>query len=173
MSLWIIGTGIGVTILGGFMSAGRWWRRCTVMTGIAVWYVVVTFGALVAVAAATGLTWTALGWRRFGPASFERFVAGPVGRSRRRSMYRERWADLAKGHGLTRHEGRGEKRVTIVPRLHRRIECGAWADRLWVRPLVGQSVEDWQAQVDALAMALRVAGDPGRRSPGPACCAWR
>jgi S-DNA-T family DNA segregation ATPase FtsK/SpoIIIE len=46
--------------------------------------------------------------------------------------------------------------VWTVPRLRRRIDAGVWLDRLWVRPLVGQSIEDWSCQTEALAMAIGV-----------------
>jgi FtsK/SpoIIIE family len=59
---------------------------------------------------------------------------------------------LIDGHKLgRRRRGRDDR---IYPPLGRRIRCGAWLDRLTVHPLVGQSVENFDAVSEALAMAM-------------------
>jgi S-DNA-T family DNA segregation ATPase FtsK/SpoIIIE len=152
------GLGVAVALVVVLAAAGRWSRRVLMVAGTAVVFVTIKLGAVVAFVAACVLVLVATGWRFVSPRTFRRFVVRPVRFSRRRSWYREHWADLMLGHRLGRERRQGDRVVTVVPRLRRPIRCGVWGDRLWVRPLVGQSIEDWETETDALAIALGALG---------------
>jgi S-DNA-T family DNA segregation ATPase FtsK/SpoIIIE len=146
------------TVVTVLVALGKWWRRRLLLVGIAFWLMGVHFGSLIAAGVLVVVVVGLVAWRLVWPGSFERIAGRYVRFGRRRTWYRDHWKDLMVGHGLTRDEGRGDKRVTIVPWLNPRIRCGPWLDRLWARPLVGQSVEDWANQTDALAMAMGALG---------------
>jgi S-DNA-T family DNA segregation ATPase FtsK/SpoIIIE len=98
-------------------------------------------------------------WRLVNPASFARFVSGPVRLRRRKSRYERRWADLMTGLGLglvfTTPRRRGVERTTAVPGLVS-VTCGPWVDRLVVRPVVGQDLSKFERAAPAMAMHLGV-----------------
>jgi DNA segregation ATPase FtsK/SpoIIIE, S-DNA-T family len=151
----ITGSATAVTVL---VALGKWWRRRLLLAAIVVWLVAVHFGSLIATAVVAAALVGLVAWRLIWPGSFEHIAVRYVRFGRRRTWYRDHWQDLMVGHGLSRDQGRGDKRVTVVPWLNPRIRCGPWLDRLWARPLVGQSVEDWATQTDALAMAMGALG---------------
>jgi S-DNA-T family DNA segregation ATPase FtsK/SpoIIIE len=96
----------------------------------------------------------ALAWRYFAPASFHRWLSGPVWkRWRRWAVYRRAWPHLCAMHGLT--AVLNDK--VIVPRLHR-VRVGYVADAVVVRMLYGQTVGDWAERSDALAHAFGAIG---------------
>ncbi|MGH9117909.1 MAG: FtsK/SpoIIIE domain-containing protein [Acidimicrobiales bacterium] len=134
------------------VAIGRWWRRRVFVIGFVVAVALAELGPIVTGAAVLAIVAAVGVWRLGWPGSFHRVVMGRVRASQRRCWYRQHWTALMIGHGL----GRQRKDKTTVPRLRRRIGCGPWLDRLWIRPLVGQSVEDWEKETEALAMALGV-----------------
>jgi S-DNA-T family DNA segregation ATPase FtsK/SpoIIIE len=137
----------------GVVAMGRWWRRRLLLVAAGVALAAVELGEFVAVLA-VGTVALGLGvWRLVSPATFARVVMRYIRFGRRRTWYRQHWQALMVGHRLVRERGRGEERVTVLPRLGR-VRCGDWLDRLWVRPVVGQSVEDWARVTEALAMAM-------------------
>ncbi|MGH9116435.1 MAG: FtsK/SpoIIIE domain-containing protein [Acidimicrobiales bacterium] len=141
-----------VVMVAAAVAMGRWWRRRTFVVGFLVAVALDELGPVVTAAAVGAVVVVAFGWWLFGRGSFRRVVVRRVRASQRRCRYRQVWTKLMLGHGLG-HERRDK---TTVPRLRRRIRTGVWLDSLWVRPLVGQAVEDWERETEALAMALGV-----------------
>ena len=117
------------------------------MTLVVLW---ARFGSLVALLFAAGLVLLFVVWRLVSRASFDRIIVWPIRFGRRRAWYRRNWEPLMEGHRLSRKR-RGKR---VYPRLAFRIRCGPWIDRLTVRPLVGQSIADFEAAAEALAMAM-------------------
>jgi S-DNA-T family DNA segregation ATPase FtsK/SpoIIIE len=144
--------GVAVAVV-GLVAMGKWWRRRLLVAGAAEVGMVAWLGELVALSAVGSVVLGLIAWRFASPATFGRVVVRYVRFGRRRTWYRDGWEPLMVGHHLTRKRGRGDERVTVLPRLSR-VRCGDWLDRLSVRPVVGQSVEDWARETGALAMAM-------------------
>jgi S-DNA-T family DNA segregation ATPase FtsK/SpoIIIE len=134
------------------VAVGRWWRRCVFLVGFTVAAGVSQLGPIITGTTVAVIVGAGVVWRWGWPGSFRRVVVSRVRASQRRCWYRQHWPDLMVGHGL----GQRTREATTVPRLGRRIACGPWLDRLYVRPLVGQDIEDWEHRTEALAMALGV-----------------
>jgi DNA segregation ATPase FtsK/SpoIIIE, S-DNA-T family len=124
-----------------------------------------------ATAVVAGLVAVGLVVVRVRRPSWFRWLAEQVVFIRRRGLYRSQWRWWAFGHNLTksRTEERmlaADRSTVIHPRL-RRIRCGRHLDRLVFRPVVGQSLEQWEHAAGALTLAMgaldcRVATDrPG------------
>jgi S-DNA-T family DNA segregation ATPase FtsK/SpoIIIE len=133
---------------------GKWWQRRLLLIAAAVVTLAVEVSQFFAIGAVGCIGLGLIVWRFVSPATFARVVVRYVRFGRRRTWYRDHWEPLMVGHRLVRERGRGEERVTVVPRLGYSIRCGDWLDRLWLRPVVGQSVEDWARETEALAMAM-------------------
>jgi DNA segregation ATPase FtsK/SpoIIIE, S-DNA-T family len=99
------------------------------------------------------------------PTSCHRLLLGPVRRLRWRVLFRRRWAGLAEACGLAvRPPGVADReRVALTkPRLTR-VSCSGPRVSLWVRPLLGQTVETFLDAAERLRMgvgATRVRVDP-------------
>ncbi|MGH9117241.1 MAG: FtsK/SpoIIIE domain-containing protein [Acidimicrobiales bacterium] len=154
-AVWFIVLGAAAVGVWALVAIGSWWRHQLLFAALVLWLTARQFGGGVATAVSAGTGVALLSWRLLLPVSFRRLVVIRwIWFGKRRLWYRQHWARLMVGHGLG-HERRREGKVTItVPRLRRRIVCNPWSDRLWVRPLIGQSIEDWERQIDALAMAI-------------------
>lgn len=126
-----------------------WRRPFAMLAGVAWVYGWTVYGpvwpSLVVLAVVMGLA----AWRLSYPTAFARWVAFPFAARRRRCWYRSNWVDLMVGHSLSRKLG--EEKVA-VPKLSR-IRPGRWVDKLSVRPLVGHTIEDWEAQTEGLMLA--------------------
>ncbi|MGH9120149.1 MAG: FtsK/SpoIIIE domain-containing protein [Acidimicrobiales bacterium] len=131
---------------------GRWCRRRVFVVGFVLAVALDELGPVVTGVAVAVVVVVGSGWWLVGRRSFRRLVLRPMRASQRRCRYRRDWPDLMLGHRL----GFERKDKKTVPRLRRRIRTGVWLDSLWVRPLVGQAVEDWERETEALAMALGV-----------------
>jgi DNA segregation ATPase FtsK/SpoIIIE, S-DNA-T family len=110
-------------------------------------------------------------WRVQRPVSFDRYVVDQALFIRRRGRYRSQWAWWAFGNNLTKTHTTerllsGDRSNVLNPKLVR-IRCGHHLDRITFKPVVGQSLADWENATDALTLAMcaldcRVATDrPG------------
>src|SRR6266508_3803354 len=127
-----------------------WWQSRFVFAALTVAVLWLRFGSFVALLFAAGLVLLFVVWRLVSRASFDRIVVWPIRFGRRQAWYRRNWEPLMEGHRLSRKR-RGKR---VYPRLAFRVRCGPWLDRLTVRPLVGQSIGDFEAAAEALAMAM-------------------
>jgi S-DNA-T family DNA segregation ATPase FtsK/SpoIIIE len=86
-------------------------------------------------------------WSRFAPKSYLALISGRIWKRRRSwKVYRTRWTNVCALHGLTRTlDG-----AVLVPPLARPV-IGYTFDRLTVRMLAGQTIDDWSRNADAFA----------------------
>jgi S-DNA-T family DNA segregation ATPase FtsK/SpoIIIE len=108
---------------------------------------------------APALATTCLFWAATHPLSFHQLVTGPAVRGWRRSWFRRHWPELAGACGLgreRRRRGRAdrENRLEVdVPGLGR-IRTDGPRVMLRVRPLMGQTVEDFEAAAERMRTAV-------------------
>ena len=139
----------------------RWPGQVLVLVGLA-WLVgwVGAYGwLLVPVCSVAGLRV----WALLSPTTCHRYLLGPVRRLWWRVALRRRWVGLAEACGLAvRHHRTSEQdRVrSTKPRLTW-VSCSGPRVSLWIRPLLGQTVEDFDR-------GCRQAADFGWRDPGRA-----
>jgi S-DNA-T family DNA segregation ATPase FtsK/SpoIIIE len=160
---WIAGP-VLLVMLAGLVWCVRealrfFWRHqartvAAVVTLVAAVVIGVENLTLVAVVASAG----SVIWWVWWPATFARWIANPARYLWRRGRYRREWRWLTFGCGLGHEHTEQDllwhsRQVVNVSKL-RRIRCSTWIDRLTFRPLVGQTVEQWEKRCDALAMAL-------------------
>jgi S-DNA-T family DNA segregation ATPase FtsK/SpoIIIE len=142
---------IAVLLLMVRWAARMWWQSRLLIGLIVTVGLWVRFGSVRAAGLLAGVTVVLVAWRLASRRTFERVVVWPMRFGRRRAWYRRNWQALMDGHRLG-HKRRGRD-DRAYPRLGR-VRCGAWLDRLTLRPLVGQSVEDFEAITESLAMAM-------------------
>jgi S-DNA-T family DNA segregation ATPase FtsK/SpoIIIE len=110
--------------------------------------------ALAAVAAAATLTWSAT-----LPLSFHLLVCGPVTRAARYVRFRHRWPEVAAACGLARERRRAgsvepDRQVAVdVPRVQR-VRAEGPRVVMNVRPLLGQTIEDFESACERLRTAV-------------------
>jgi S-DNA-T family DNA segregation ATPase FtsK/SpoIIIE len=91
-----------------------------------------------------------IGWSRLAPKSYRALVSGRIWKRRRSwKVYRARWTNICALHGLTRTLNGG----VLVPALARPV-VGYTFDRLTVRMLAGQTIDDWSRNADAFAQTF-------------------
>jgi S-DNA-T family DNA segregation ATPase FtsK/SpoIIIE len=99
------------------------------------------------------LVFTTLGliaWSRLAPKSYLALVSGRIWKRRRSwKRYRTRWTNVCALHGLTRTLNG----AVLVPPLARPV-IGYTFDRLTVRMLAGQTIDDWSLNADAFAQTF-------------------
>lgn len=141
----------------------RWPGECLVLVGV-LWLVgwVGAFGwLLVLVCCAAGFRV----WALLSPTTCHRRLVGPVRRLCWRLTLQWRWAGLAESCGLAVRPPRATDRDRVVvtkPRLTR-VSCSGPRVSLWIRPLLGQTVETFLEAAERLRMgvgATRVRVDP-------------
>ena len=138
---------------------GRWLGRTVGSVARRPWLWVPVVGAVLllrvvgVVGLVAGLVASALlliGWSRFHPGSFTRFVRWPARSACRRVLvYRRGWQPAMVTCGL-------DVKVVdkqFLPEL-RRVRSTRTVDRVRVRMLPGQVLEDYAAQAERLAMTL-------------------
>ena len=105
------------------------------------------------------LATTCLIWASTHPLSFHQLVAGPAVRVWRRSWFRRHWIEVAAACGLGR-ERRFPGRPEADPRLEvdfprlGRVRTDGPRVLLRVRPLMGQTLEDFEAAAERLRTAV-------------------
>jgi S-DNA-T family DNA segregation ATPase FtsK/SpoIIIE len=96
---------------------------------------------------AVAATLALIAWCRLAPKSYRVLVSGRIWKRRRSwKVYRARWTNVCVLHGLTRTLNG----AVLVPPLARPV-IGYSFDRLTVRMLAGQTIEDWSRNADAFA----------------------
>jgi S-DNA-T family DNA segregation ATPase FtsK/SpoIIIE len=98
-------------------------------------------------------------WAATHPLSFHQLVAGPAARVWRRSWFRRHWPEVARACGLGQERRlqvrpENERRLKVhVPRLGR-VRADGPRVLLRVRPLMGQTLEDFEAAAERLRTAV-------------------
>ena len=91
-----------------------------------------------------------IGWCRLAPKSYRALVSGRMWKRRRSwKVYQARWTNICVLHGLTRTLNG----AVLVPPLARPV-IGYTLDRLTVRMLAGQTIDDWSRNADAFAQTF-------------------
>ena len=99
---------------------------------------------------AVAATLALIAWCRLAPNSYRALVSGRIWKRRRSwRVYRARWPNICVLHGLTRTLNG----AVLVPPLTRPV-IGYTLDRLTVRMLAGQTVDDWSRNADAFAQTF-------------------
>ena len=99
---------------------------------------------------AVAATLALIAWSRLAPSSYRALVSGRIWKRRRSwKVYRTRWTNVCALHGLTRTLNGS----VLVPPLARPV-IGYTFDRLTVRMLAGQTIDDWSRNADAFAQTF-------------------
>nr|WP_096505691.1 FtsK/SpoIIIE domain-containing protein [[Mycobacterium] stephanolepidis] len=147
---------IGELLIGLVKAAGYllWWAilfPAISIPTVAALVVAVKYGMNAGFLAATGFTVAYGIWAFIDEDSFDAWVFQPV---RKRFLiwwrYTRRWTHVCALHGLTAKRGERE----LVPAL-RTVSIGEHTDVLEVSVVTGQSVTNWQKQIDALGAAFK------------------
>ncbi|WP_134206373.1 FtsK/SpoIIIE domain-containing protein [Mycobacteroides salmoniphilum] len=147
---------IGEILIGLVKAAGYllWWAilfPAISIPAVAALVVAVNYGMNAGFLSVIGFTVAYGAWAFLDEDSFDAWVFQPV---RKRFLiwwrYTRCWAHVCALHGLTAKRGERE----LVPAL-RTVSIGEHADVLEVSVVTGQSVSNWQKQIDALAAAFK------------------
>ncbi|MGL5824344.1 MAG: FtsK/SpoIIIE domain-containing protein [Nocardioides sp.] len=150
MPLWVCVTGQVLK----FTARVAWWigRRPW------LWVPVATGGLVYEAAGWAGVAalWVVLvaglvGWRRWWPVGFARWVAYPAWGVWRGLVYRRGWSVVMESIGLT---GRYDSRAWLPVLV--RVRSTGLVDRVTVRVLPGQTIDDWVTAAPRLAAAYGV-----------------